>query len=97
MKDEPAVTAGTITSIVGAVIAIAISFGMNLNKDQVAAILGFFVIAGPVISSLLARGYVTPVDSGKGTVISVSTDTPAVDVPPIAVTDKVRFGPTGPY
>ena len=62
MKNEPAITIGTITAAVAAVLALLIAFGVDLTDEQTAAILGLVAAVGPIVAAILTRRRVTPVD-----------------------------------
>lgn len=67
MKREPLLNAGFILAFIGGAITVATQFGLNLTKDQVAAILGFVTISSPILTALTSRGYVTPVSDPRVT------------------------------
>ncbi len=80
MKNEPVLVTGGVAAIVAALITLGLAFGLSLNKDQIAAILGLLTVITPIIAGLIARGHVVPV--GKIPVVAVSSETgysPAVD------------------
>jgi hypothetical protein len=58
---EPAVVIGTVTSVVTAVLALVVAFGLELTDDQRNAILGVVGAAAPIVAALLVRPKVTPV------------------------------------
>lgn len=61
MKNEPAVTIGTITAAVSAVIGLLVAFGFNVNDAQVAAITAVVSVLGPIVAAIITRSKVTPV------------------------------------
>lgn len=61
VQDEPVITGSFIQSLVGAVLALLIAFGVNLTDLQTAAILGVFIVLAPVITGLFQRSRVSPV------------------------------------
>ena len=63
MKREPLVTAAVVVSIVGAIVALLKSFGVDLTNEQQAAISGFATVISPLLVALLVRPKVTPVDA----------------------------------
>jgi Na+/proline symporter len=65
MKREPLLTIGTITSVLAAVLALVVAFGVPLTDGQVQALLGLAAALAPVIVALLARSRVTPVAGGR--------------------------------
>lgn len=64
MKNEPAITVGSITAVVAALLALLVAFGLPLSNDQQQAILGFVSVAAPVVAAVLIRRKVTPTDKG---------------------------------
>lgn len=62
MKREPAITIGTISAAVGAIIALAVSFGVPLSEDQQIAILGVVAAVGPIVAAIITRRFVSPAD-----------------------------------
>lgn len=61
MNNEPAVSVGSITAAVTAVLALLVAFGLGLSDDQKAAILGVTAVVAPFIVGAVVRGKVTPV------------------------------------
>lgn len=61
VQAEPAVTLGSVTALVTALLALAASFGLHLSAEQRAAILTVAGIVGPLVSGFLTRRKVTPV------------------------------------
>ena len=65
MNNEPILTATTVGAIVGAVLALLMSFGVNIQSDQAEAILTAVIVIAPVaLSAVYARSQVTPTDRG---------------------------------
>lgn len=60
MSDEPVVTAGAVAGIVGALLVLAVSFGMKITDDQQKAILAVVTLVAPIIAAWIARSKVTP-------------------------------------
>ena len=60
MKNEPAITIGTISAAVGAVIALCVAFGVPLTEDQQIAILGVVSALGPIVAAVITRRFVSP-------------------------------------
>lgn len=58
--NEPAVTAGGITALIAALLALGIAFGLPITDQQREAILGVVVIVAPLAVALLVRPHVTP-------------------------------------
>lgn len=58
--NEPAITAGSIVALVGAVIAVAIAFGAPITPEQKEAVLGLVAVVAPILVALLVRPHVTP-------------------------------------
>lgn len=61
MNTEPAITIGSVLTLVGAAIALLVAFGVDITDDQQKAILAFVAAAGPLATGLLIRGKVSPV------------------------------------
>jgi len=64
MNREPVITAASVASVVSALIALLVAFGLHLTKDQIAALLGFVGVVAPIVAAIVARAHVTPVDKG---------------------------------
>jgi len=60
MGKEPALTAGTITAFVTALIALAVAFGLDITEEQRNAVLGLIgpLFAGILAASAIIRGLV---------------------------------------
>lgn len=65
MKNEPLVTAGTVTAFVAALIGVLAAFGADITEDQKTAVLVFVGVVGPLLVAALVRGKVTPVANPK--------------------------------
>ncbi|HCS2945681.1 TPA: hypothetical protein OQU49_004275 [Shigella flexneri] len=63
MSKEPAITIGSISAGVGAVIALCVAFGVPLTEDQQIAILGVVAAMGPIIAAVITRRFVSPTQS----------------------------------
>jgi hypothetical protein len=61
MDREPLLTTATVTALVTALIAVAVAFGLPIDDDKQAAILGFLGVLVPLVTALAARGSVTSV------------------------------------
>lgn len=59
LKNEPVISAALITGIVGALLRLLISFGIDISSDQVEAILDMVTLVAPVVGALIARRFVT--------------------------------------
>lgn len=59
-QSEPALTTGTITSLVAAAVALVVAFGLSLDDKQVIAITGFVAVVAPLVSGFVTRRQVTP-------------------------------------
>lgn len=59
VKNEPVVSAAVITGLVGAILRLLISFGIDITQDQVEAILDVVTLAAPIVGALIARRFVT--------------------------------------
>jgi hypothetical protein len=53
---EPVLSSATIVTVVTAILAAAVSFGLPLGDDQQAAVLGAIAVVAPVVLGLIARG-----------------------------------------
>ena len=65
MNREPVLTAATISSAVVALLALLVAFGIDLTKEQQAAILGVVAVAAPLIVAAVSRRKVTPLSDPK--------------------------------
>lgn len=63
MKNEPAITIGSVTALVTALVGLLVAFGVPLSTEQQTAIIGLVAVAAPIVAALLIRRKVTPVDS----------------------------------
>lgn len=61
MSKEPAITIGTVSAAVAAIIGLAVAFGAPITEDQQIAILGVVAAVGPIVAAVLIRHVVTPV------------------------------------
>lgn len=61
MKNEPVLTAASITAVVAAAIAALVAFGVSLSDDQQKAVLALVAVLAPIVLALVARRHVTPV------------------------------------
>lgn len=60
MTNEPVLTVAGVTAAVSAVIALLVSFGVDLTEAQTNSILGVVAVAAPLVV-VYARKFVTPV------------------------------------
>jgi hypothetical protein len=58
MDNEPAITIGSITALIGAAIVLARTFGVSITDDQERALTGLVAIAGPLVAGLVTRSFV---------------------------------------
>lgn len=58
---EPAITAGSITALVTAILGLLVAFGASITTEQREAILGLVAVLGPIAVALLIRPHVIPV------------------------------------
>lgn len=58
LSTEPAITIGTITALVAALIVVATAFGLPLSDPQTQSLLGLTAVVGPLVAALLTRGRV---------------------------------------
>lgn len=61
MTNEPVLTVAGVTAAVSAVIALLVSFGVDLTEAQTNGILGVVAVVAPLVV-VYARKFVTPVD-----------------------------------
>lgn len=61
MNKEPAVVIGTVTAAVASIIALLVSFGVDLSQGQQVAILGVIAGVGPLAVALITRSKVVPI------------------------------------
>lgn len=57
-KREPALSIGSISALVSAVLALIVVLGVSLPEGFEAAILGVIAAAGPIVAGLITRGKV---------------------------------------
>lgn len=57
-SSEPALAVGVITAIVGALLALVTSFGLDLSAEQTTAILGVTTVLAPLLSAWFTRARV---------------------------------------
>lgn len=62
MNHEPVLTIGAITAVVVAFVALLQAFGVPIDDNQHAALVGFVGAVAPVVAALVARRRVTPVE-----------------------------------
>lgn len=55
---EPALSVGTISALVSAVLALIVVLGVPLPEGFEAAVLGVIAAAGPIVGALITRGLV---------------------------------------
>lgn len=55
MDREPVVTVAWIGSAVAAVLTLLVAFGVDMTKEQTAAVLGLVAVAAPVVAGYVAR------------------------------------------
>jgi hypothetical protein len=55
---EPLAGVAGVTALATAVLALIVAFGVPVDNDQQAAILGVLAVAGPVVTGLVGRGRV---------------------------------------
>ncbi|PWH05182.1 hypothetical protein DEO23_13965 [Brachybacterium endophyticum] len=59
VRSEPAVTIGSLSAVISAVIALVVVLGVNLPEGLEAAIIGVVAAAGPIVAGLISRTKVT--------------------------------------
>lgn len=52
---EPLITVGTITAIVTTGLALLVAYGINVNNNQQAAILGVIAVLAPIVVAVVGR------------------------------------------
>lgn len=57
---EPAISIGTISALVSAVLALIVVLGVQLPDGFEAALVGVIAAAGPIVGAIITRGKVTP-------------------------------------
>jgi hypothetical protein len=66
MNREPLVTAGSLAGVLSAIFVLLVAFGLDIDDDKQAAILGGVAVLFPLVSPLFARSKVTPVADPRG-------------------------------
>jgi len=61
MSREPLLTKASWVTLVTAVIAVAVAFGLPLSDEQQKALIALAGVLAPVAAAVWARGQVTPV------------------------------------
>lgn len=89
---EPLLTVGTITMLATAVVALVVSFGVHLDDDTQAAILGVVAVVAPIVvawvgrsrvySPASVRAVIRQVASHRTQVLPTTGDTVVRDVEP---------------
>lgn len=54
-QSDPAGLYGSLAAVLGAILALLTAFGVPLTQTQEEAILGLFVVAGPLVTAWLIR------------------------------------------
>ncbi len=57
---EPAVWGGLATAVLALIVVFLPRFGVNLSKDELAALQGLVLVAIPILIALVVRQNVTP-------------------------------------
>lgn len=52
---DPSGLYGSVVSLIGAVLALLVAFGVDLTDEQTAVILGVATAAGPIVTAVLIR------------------------------------------
>lgn len=63
MSNAPLITTAAITSLVSAVIAVLVAFGVQLTEAQVTALLGLVAVAAPWVVALVGHRLTTPLSN----------------------------------
>lgn len=58
MQSNPAIAIGTIGTIIGTIIVLLRSFGLDITTDQESALKDFALIVIPLVTGLVIRGFV---------------------------------------
>jgi hypothetical protein len=61
MKREPVAIVNGFTTFIEALIALGIAFGLDWSAEQVGSVMAVVVAVGGMVSTIYARGQVTPV------------------------------------
>lgn len=60
---SPLITTAALTSLVSAVIAVLVAFGVQLTEAQVTAIMGLVAVAAPWVVALVGHKLTTPLNN----------------------------------
>ncbi len=60
-KREPLAATATAVALAGALLTLAVAFGVDLTPDQQAAVLGVVAVIAPIMVAVIVRAKVTPV------------------------------------
>jgi len=61
--NTPLITTAAITSIVSAIIAVMVAFGVQLTETQVTAIMGLVAVLAPWVVALVGHRLTTPLNN----------------------------------
>ena len=66
MKREPVAVINSLVTLIEALIAVAVGFGLDWTLEQVGLVMAVVVAISTVIQTLWARSQVTPVNAHQG-------------------------------
>lgn len=78
---EPAITWGSATAVVAAVLTLLAAFGADLSSDQTAAILGVVAVFGPLVAAGLTRRWAWAPASVARAVAAAAEESPPAQAP----------------
>jgi len=60
MPKEPVLTGATLLALVGSVLTLLVAFGVDLDAQQQAAVLGLATVVAPLVVAVVVRAKVSP-------------------------------------
>lgn len=84
MKEEAAISVGSITAAVTAVLALLVAYGFDISQEQQTALLGVVAVLAPVIVGIVTRSKVYSEASAQKIANSSATTQDATIEPPPA-------------
>ena len=91
---EPLSPVAIITGIVSALIALLVSFGLDLTPEQIGAIVSFVSLVAPVVVWLVGRNKTVPVDNvvalvnKQGDTVAANASSEANGTPVVVIEDQ---------
>ena len=58
MRTEPAITVGTVSALVSAILVLLVALGVPISEDVQTAVIAVIAAAGPIVGAAIIRGKV---------------------------------------